>query len=294
MTTDPILFADAEASFSDARFVIFGGPFDGTVSHRAGTKDAPAAIRRESYNFETYLYEYDIELTTIAVHDAGDLSFLPETRAALDAICQFTKKIAAENKFPIMLGGEHSLSVGALKGLMEGISDTKSKPPVGVVVLDAHLDYRNEYENERFSHACSARRLAELVGIKNIVTIGVRSMSGEERKDALKHGLKFYDMNTVAEMGMKLILEDVRDLIEPARIYLSMDMDAFDPAFAPGVGNPEPFGLTPVHVRECIEQLAPHLAGFDIMETSPPYDNGNTAALAARFVRNVIGLVGSK
>jgi agmatinase len=93
---------------------------------------------------------------------------------------------------------------------------------------------------------------------------------------------------------MQMLLEDVKELLASNQIYLSIDMDVLDPAYAPGVGNPEPFGLQPQAVKECIELLAPNLIGFDIMEVSPPYDNGNTAALAARFVRNVIALTATK
>jgi len=192
-----------------------------------------------------------------------------------------------------MLGGEHSLTVGAVKGLLSSFPDN-DEPHFAVVVLDAHLDYRNEYEGERYSHACITRRVSELLGTDAIVPIGIRSMSGDEHGQAREANLKYYDMNMVREMGISLILEDVIERLDRRRIYLSIDMDALDPAYAPGVGNPEPFGLSDLQVRECIEQLAPHLIGFDIMEVSPEYDNGNTAALAARFVRSVIALVHSR
>jgi agmatinase len=118
-------------------------------------------------------------------------------------------------------------------------------------------------------------------------------MSAEEHKDAAEAGLKYYDVQTATELGAQMLIEDILELLDSHRIYLSFDMDALDPAFAPGVGNPEPFGLPDTLVRDTIEKLAPNLVGFDIMEISPPYDNGNTAALAARLVRNVIALQSS-
>lgn len=288
MADDELLFADADAALDDADYVIFGAPFDQTVSHRSGTSGAPASIRKESYNFETYLYEYDIDLTTIAIHDAGDLPEQPNVRSALEKVFQFTKQLKIKNKFPVMLGGEHSLTLGAVKGISALSQDDDL--PTAVLVLDAHLDYRREYESERFSHACITRRLAEVVGTKNVVPIGIRSMSGEEHRDALTDDLKYYDMATVNEMGMKTLLEDVMDELGEARLYLSVDMDVLDPAYAPGVGNPEPYGLKPQDIKTCIEVIASKLVGFDIMELSPPYDNGNTAALAGRFVRSLIAL----
>jgi agmatinase len=289
MAVEEIKFADAESSYHDSDFVIFGAPYDGTVSHRAGTGKAPVAIRKESYNFETYLYEYDIELENISIHDAGNIISTQNSQEALDKIYTFTKKAATAGKFPIMLGGEHSLSAGAVKGLIAARTE-EEVPPLGVVVLDAHLDFRQEYESKKYSHACVTRRLSELVGINKVIPIGVRSMSGEEHRDVQDARLRYYNMDTISEMGMKILLDDVKEILATPRIYLSIDMDVIDPAFAPGVGNPEPFGLQPEKVKECIEILAPNLVGFDIMEVSPPFDNGNTSALAARFVRNVIGL----
>ena len=270
--------------------MVFGAPFDGTVSHRAGTRLAPGAIRRESYNFETFLYEYGIDLVNISIHDGGDLEFSPGIKPALEKIQQYTKLLGIQEKFPVMLGGEHSLTLAAVKGLLASYPDAENDPPFGVVVLDAHLDFRRQYENEKYSHACITRRLTELVGIRNVIPIGIRSMSVEEYDEVGGSGLKYYDMSMVEEMGMQLLLEDVKDLLPHDRYYLSIDMDALDPSYAPGVGNPEPYGLSPIQARQTIEFLSPDLVGFDIMEISPPYDNGNTAALAARFVRSAIAL----
>lgn len=290
MPDEVSLFADAESSFEDAEFVVFGAPFDGTVSHRAGTRLAPGAIRQESYNFETFLYEYNIDLVRISIHDTGDLDLAPGVKPALDRVYQYTKLLGIQEKFPVMLGGEHSLTLAAVKGLLASYPDSEDGAPFGMIVLDAHLDYRNDYENEKYSHACVTRRLTELLGVENVIPIGIRSMSGQEHHEARGSGLKYYDVAMVNEMGLQLLLEDVKDLLPQGRYYLSIDMDVVDPAHAPGVGNPEPYGLSPAQVRECIEILSPDLIGFDIMEVSPPYDNGNTAALAARFIRSVIAL----
>jgi agmatinase len=293
MLEEDSLFADADSTFEEADFIIFGCPFDATVSHRAGTRKAPSAIRKESYNFETYLYEYDIDLTSISIFDAGDLRFEANTKSALDEVARFVQDVGTKKKFPIMLGGEHSLTLGAASGLTAAYSESE-EPPFGVVVMDAHLDFREEYENEYYSHACITRRLTDLLGVQSVIPIGIRSMSSEERLLSEAAGLKYYDTKMLEELGMQMLLEDVKELLTSKKIYLSIDMDVVDPASAPGVGNPEPYGLPPALVRECIEALSPNLIGLDIMEVSPPYDNGNTAALAARLVRSTIALTATK
>jgi agmatinase len=181
------------------------------------------------------------------------------------------------NKFPIIMGGEHSLTPPAVRKFQD----------LGVVILDAHLDFRNEYLDEFNSHACATRRVSELVGMENVISIGVRSMEKKEKEDADSLKLNFVDAHELKELGMRKVLEN----IAWEKIYLSIDMDFFDPSYAPGVGNPEYFGLSPEDAKECIDILAPRLIGFDICEASPPFDSGNTCSLAARLIREVIAAV---
>jgi agmatinase len=180
-------------------------------------------------------------------------------------------------KFPILIGGEHSLTPPAVSRFED----------VGVVILDAHLDFRDQYLNERNSHACVTRRIADLVGVENVLSIGIRSVEKKEKEEAEKLKLKWVSANALRELGIRKVLKP----LGWDRIYLSLDMDFFDPSYAPGVGNPEYFGFSPEVAKEAINILAPKLFGFDICETSPPFDNGNTSSLAARLVREVIGRV---
>ena len=270
-------FADANSSFNDAKFVIFGVPFDSTSSFRSGSRFAPNRIREASYNFETYLMEQDVDLIDIPFHDAGNLDEYGNVDEMTGAVEDAVKKILP--KFPILIGGEHSLTIGAVKTLKN----------VSVVFIDAHLDFREEYLGIKNSHACVSRRVSEIVGIENVFSIGVRSFSREEKNDAEKLGLKYVSSFDVKEKGIENI---IRNLNLKKKIYLSLDMDGVDPAFAPGVGNPEPFGLTPLDVVKCIKILSDRLVGFDVTEVCPPYDNGNTSLLGARIIRDLIGCAG--
>ena len=274
-------FADAEASYNEARFVYYGYPFDGTACFRKGSSEAPDAIRKNSYNFETYLLELGIDLSDISANDWGNLEITDNQDKNEKLLEDLVSKIVNEGKFPIGLGGEHSLTPAAVKA-------AHSKyPNLAVVILDAHLDFRNEYEGNPKSHATVTRRVSEIVGVDNVRSIGIRSVSQSEITEARSVGLKFI------ESGWTELREYLVDVIEDldGPVYLSLDMDAIDPAFAPGVGTPEPFGMTPYEIIQTINFFADRIVGFDCVEVCPPHDNGNTSALAARLTRHLVGAV---
>lgn len=274
-------FADAEASYNEARFVYYGYPFDGTACFRKGSSEAPDAIRKNSYNFETYLLELGIDLSDILANDWGNLEITDNQDKNEKLLEDLVSKIVNEGKFPIGLGGEHSLTPAAVKA-------AHSKyPNLAVVILDAHLDFRNEYEGNPKSHATVTRRVSEIVGVDNVRSIGIRSVSQSEITEARSVGLKFI------ESGWTELREYLVDVIEDldGPVYLSLDMDVIDPAFAPGVGTPEPFGMTPYEIIQTINFFADRIVGFDCVEVCPPHDNGNTSALAARLTRHLVGAV---
>lgn len=278
MSFSNLKFADADKDFKSAKFIILGAPFDATSSFRAGARLAPNAIREASWNFESYLLEYDIDLADIPVCDAGSLEEHGNPDDFVNAVEEAARKILTQKKFPILIGGEHSLTIGAANAF-ENIT---------VIILDAHMDFRNEYLGIKNSHACVTRRVSEIVGIENIICLGIRSCSKNEIEDAKAQKLKYY---TVSEIKKKGIAEIIKKSKLKDKIYLSIDMDVVDPAFAPGVGNPEPLGLTAQEVLDCIAQVAPNLVGCDIVEVCPPYDNGNTSVLAAKIIRSLIAVV---
>jgi agmatinase len=273
-----LLFADANSTLEEARFAIFGVPFDKTSSFRSGSAQAPDKIREASHNFETFMFEHGEDIESINFCDLGNLEEYDSTDRMIPGVEEFTNGIVEKGKIPIVLGGEHSLTSGVVKCFKD----------VGVIVLDAHLDFRDEYEGDRNSHACTVRRISDIVGVDNVVPIGVRSFSKEEKLDAEELGLRFVSgYEFIKGTTMQEAVDRALEWIDKERVYLSLDVDVIDPAFAPGISNPEPFGLEPIEIKRCINYLADRLVGFDIVEVCPPFDNGNTSALAARLVREV-------
>jgi agmatinase len=253
-------FADAEESYEDAKFVIFGIPYeDAEMSFRKGASFAPEHIRYESWNYESYDLRNNFDLSKAKINDAGNFSLLEGKK--------FLNKVISEGKIPIIMGGAHSISPFILPG------------DAGVVILDAHLDFREEYLGDKNSHACAARRIFEKVGKENIISFGIRSACREEIEDAKKIGFKhFYAWDFKSQMAEEIKFD---------KIFLSIDMDVFDPCFAPGVSNPEPFGLG-YEIFDFIKIISKKVIAMDIVEVCPPYDDGRTSLLAARIIRDFI------
>lgn len=283
------VFADAVSTYEDARFVIFGVPFDATSSFRRGSAEAPDAMRKASYNFETYNDFYGIDLADVHTHDLGnlDLGYLDLDRCVDDMLCMTGDAVRGtirDSKVPIVLGGEHTLTYGCARAFSEVYDD------IGIIILDAHLDLRDEYLGAKQSHACVSRNIIDDL-TDRCVLIGVRSGSAEEYRYAEENGIMWHSADEVSDAGMEPVMRQAIDALSDQgarRIYLSIDADVIDPGYAPGVGNPEPFGLDPRDLRTAIRVAAPHVCGFDIVEISPGYDRGESAILGARLVREFI------
>ena len=275
----PRRFADAVATYDDARVVLFGVPFDRTCSFRAGSRWAPDAIREASYNFETYMMDHGREIVDVKFHDLGNLPDFSTTTEMVKGVSEASERIAKAGKVPLAIGGEHSLAPAVVRGLPKDI---------GVIGLDAHLDFRDSYLDDKWSHACSQRRIGEHVGFDRTLYAGVRSFSAEEKGDRERLGLSFISAFEIHQRGIERAVDRALNAVGRDKVYLTIDTDAIDPAFAPAVGNPEPFGLTPLQVKAVVNALAPRLVGMDINEVSPAWDQGQTALLAARLVREAI------
>ena len=274
------LFADADSDYEKARYVICGVPFDGTSSFRLGSRLAPDEMRAASYNFETYSSFFDLDLADVDIHDAGNLEVAENIDDTLFAISKYANKYVNDGKIPVMLGGEHSLSYPFVKAC-------KNKyPELGFVVLDAHMDLREEFHGEKNSHACISRHVIDDLTQK-YVSIGIRSGTREEYEYVSENKIKMFTAEDVYSIGIEKIISEFRDYIK-GPVYLSIDMDAIDPAYAPALGTPEPFGITPRDVRDVISCLAPQVVGFDLVEIAPAYDSGGTAVLGAKLVRDFI------
>jgi len=276
----PNYFADAESNFNDAEFVIFGVPYDKTSSFRRGASQAPKEIRQAGWNFETYYLKTGVDLKDIKFHDYGDIDVKNDKpEVMIRKVREFTSKLLEKNKFPIAIGGEHSITTGIIQAFSKDIA---------VLSLDAHIDFRQQYENEPYNHACAIRRIADHVDINNIAVFGVRSAEKEEFDEAKKNRLFYIDSFFIRNNGIKKAIDETKKHLKNKRVYLSLDIDVIDPAYAPGTSTPEPFGITPFDVLECIESFSSQLIGFDVVEVCPPFDKGETALLAAKFVRYVV------
>lgn len=276
-------FADALAKYDDARVVLFGVPYDRTCSFRGGSRYAPAAIRKASYNFETYMMDHQRDLADVPFVDLGDTpSFGPSTEMVA-GVSKVAGDIVGAGKIPIAIGGEHSLAPAVVRTFPKDI---------GVIGIDAHLDFRESYLDDKWSHACSARRCADHVGVENVIYMGVRSYSQEEREDLERLGLTYISVYEIHDSGIASAAMRALKQINRDKIYLTIDIDGIDPAYAPGVGNPEPFGLAPLQVKKLLGILGPHLVGMDLNEVSPAWDFGQTALLAARLIREAIMAIG--
>ena len=271
-------FADADSAFDDSNVVIFGIPYDRTSTFRSGSREAPNAVRRASYNFEVKHFEHS-NVPDVSMHDYGDLDdfILPDD---MMAEIEFSVAPAIKNKkFTVAIGGEHSVTSPIVKNYGK----------VSVISVDAHLDSRDEFMGSPYSHACTMRRCADSVGIDNVFVLGVRSISEEEldRDDIVPH-ISSYD---IMEKGMKKAVAKALDSVKNEKIYLTIDIDGIDPAFAPGTGTQEPFGLLPIDVKRLINAIGERLVGMDVVEISPPYDHGGiTSVLGARFIKEGISI----
>jgi len=276
----PNYFADAESSFDDALFILFGVPFEKTSSFRHGADKAPYEVRQASWNFERYDLRTGINFEEILVHDYGDLDVQNLTsKEVFETTKTFTSTLLAKQKIPITIGGDHSITPGIIAAFPKDIA---------VVSLDAHMDFRQKYKNDLYNHACVIRRVADHIPLRNIVVLGIRSAEKEEYEQAQEQRLFFRDAFTINKIGIGKSIQQTKTHLKGKQIYLTLDIDVIDPAYAPGTSTPEPFGFTPIDVLEIIEAFSPQLIGCDIVEVCPPYDHGQTAVLAAKLVQTYI------
>ena len=274
----PNYFADAETDYQKAKYVIYGIPYDKTSSFRYGSSKGPDAIRQASWNFESYNIINDIDFVEIPTHDFGNIENIEQENpeSMIETVSHQISKFVNEKKIPVGIGGEHSATAGIIKSFQKNIH---------ILLFDAHLDFRESYENEAYNHACTIRRIIDYLPIDHVHVVGVRSAEKNEYQDAIEKKLDFYDMNSVNKKGIEYIITQLQNKLNNNPIYISIDIDAIDPGFAPGTGTPEPFGLLPKDILSFFDVFSKSLIGFDIMEVNPLFDHGQTASLAAKYVR---------
>ena len=271
-------FIAAEADFDEARAVIFGAPFDGTTSFRPGTRFGPGAIRAESDGIETYSPYQNKDLEDIAVFDSGNL-LLPfgNTEAVLEEICARTAEILEAGKMPVMLGGEHLVTLGAVRAMVQ------KYPELHIIHFDAHTDLRDDYLGERLSHATVIRRCHDLLGDGRIHQFGIRSGERAEWDFAFAH-TDFHPFN------VKDVLDVVLALGSDVPVYVTLDLDVLDPSLFCGTGTPEAGGVFFQDLEEALLALeALNVVGFDMNELSPHYDaSGVSTAVACKVLREML------
>jgi agmatinase len=264
--------------FDAAKAVILGVPMDYTVSFRPGSRLGPQRIREVSYGVEEYSFYLDRSLFDRSYYDAGDLALpIGNVPVSLEIIRDAVRAVLDAKKVPFALGGEHLVSWPIIQAMAERY------PNLAVVHFDAHADLRADYLGEPYSHATVMRRVAELIGPKNLYQFGIRSGSREERKFAEAHTNTFFNQ---IHPALSQALPELRK----RPVYVSLDIDVVDPAFAPGTGTPEPGGCTSAEIIQAIHVLGQcRVVGFDLVEVSPALDLAQiTAILAAKLLREAI------
>lgn len=273
-------FIACDAPYEEAKVVIFGAPFDSTTSYRPGARFGSAAIRHESYGLETYSPYLDRDLEDIRVFDSGDIELpMGSAEMALEAIAERTRQIIADGKLPLMLGGEHLVTLGAFREVQNRWKG------VHILHFDAHTDLRDDYLGVQLSHACVIRRCHDIIGDGRIHQFAIRSGERAEWEFARAGHTDLHPFTTDD------VEKVVRMLPEGVPVYLTVDLDCLDPSIFPGTGTPEAGGITFEALRQSLAHICQNcnIVGIDINELAPNLDtSGVSTAVACKVVREVL------
>jgi agmatinase len=279
--TDGAIYMGSRRDPAGCSVGLFGVPYDGTTSFRPGTRFGPAAIREVSTGLETYCPQLDADLEDVAFADLGavDIPFgAPEP--VVQAVRRATQSVLELGLRPLMLGGEHSISSGAVASV------AAQHPDLVLVQLDAHADLRHTWLGAHHSHACAMRRCLEVLPSQQLLQVAIRSGTRDEFSELRNSG------RLVPIVAMAEALRPLRG----TPLYLTVDLDWFDPAVLPGTGTPEPGGFLWGDFAALIAELRHHrLVGADVVELAPMLDpTGVSSVLAAKVVRSLVLLMGSE
>ena len=280
--TDGSIFMASRREPAGCRVGLFGVPYDGTTSFRPGTRFGPAAIRDVSNGLETYCPQLDRDLEDLAFADLGavDIPFgAPEP--VLEAVRESTQAVLNLGLRPLMLGGEHSITAGAVAAVAE------QHPDLVLVQLDAHADLRDSWLGSRHSHACAMRRCLEVLPSQQLFQLSIRSGTRVEFEELRGSGRLMADVQTLAAALQPL---------QGRPLYLTVDLDWFDPAVLPGTGTPEPGGYLWADFAALVNVLRQHqLVAADVVELAPHLDpSGVSSVLAAKVTRSLLLLLGTE
>lgn len=275
------IFIKSHQIYEEAKAVLYGMPMDWTVSFRPGSRFGPARIREASVGLEEYSPYLDRELDEVKFFDAGDIP-LPfgNAQKSLDEIEKFIKKLLADGKIPIGMGGEHLTSWPVMKAVYEKYND------LAIIHFDAHTDLRTDYEGEPLSHATPIRKIAELIGPSNVYSFGIRSGMKEEFEWAKENGMY------IAKFEVLEPLKEVLPTLAGRNVYITTDIDVLDPAYAPGTGTVDCGGISSKELLAAIHEIARskvNVVGFDLVEVAPVYDHSEmTVNTASKLLREMI------
>lgn len=278
MNKNPLITASDDDSEPVA--TIFGIPFDATHSYKPGCRFGPDAIRDSFNNIEIFHPELKIDLESVNIEDLGNTRHTVVASEMIDMVRKITSELVAKQRQLFILGGEHSITYGTY---------TSFPKETGYVVFDAHYDLRDEFADIKLSHASYLRRTVEERGPENILHVGARAFVKEELEFLTENKIKTISDREIRDGKGPRLLKDYVSTFDT--LYSSFDLDVLDPAYAPGVGNPEAAGITSRELFDMINSFEnTKVTGVDIVELNPYHDNGATASLAAKIISTLIAL----
>ncbi len=283
----PVKYGGADLNYVDferAKVILVPAPYEGTVTYRKGTANAPSAIFEASNNMELFDEELNVDTYKIGIHTMAPLDITglsPE--AMIDKVYKTEKDILAAGKFPVLIGGEHSVSIGAVKAAKDAAGD------ISVLQLDAHCDLRNEYKGSKNSHACTGRRIQE---IAPLVQLGMRSFSKEEKDFLAASNNIARSVNALDILNDSLWDKKTLDALKE-KVYITIDLDVMDPSIMPAVGTPEPGGLGWYLILDILRLITQNkeIVGFDIVELAPLEGDISSDFLASKLIYRLIGYI---
>lgn len=275
------VFIKSHPNYEESKAVLYGMPMDWTVSYRPGSRFGPNKIREVSIGLEEYSPYLDREMEEVKFFDAGDIP-LPfgNPEKSLLEIETYVHTLLADNKIPMGMGGEHLVSLPVMKAVASKYDD------LAIIHFDAHTDLRENYEGEEYSHSTPIRKIADLIGPKNVYSFGIRSGMKEEFVWAKENGMH------ISKFEVLEPLKEVLPTLEGRNVYVTIDMDVLDPAHAPGTGTVDAGGITSRELLASIHAIAAsgvNVVGFDLVELAPVYDHSDqTANTASKLIREMI------
>lgn len=268
--------SDELCQFETAKVVVLPVPYDGTSTWVKGSDKGPAALLEASANMELYDIETDSEVHKIGIHTTEEITVNSSPEEMVDAVYKRVLQLYRKKKFPVVIGGEHSVSIGAMKASYEHFDD------LTVLQFDAHADMRKEYEGSPYNHACVMARAAEM---GPIVQVGIRSMSVEEREDIQPDRIFYADRLRDNKSFMFELLNKLSK-----NVYITIDLDVFDPSVMPSTGTPEPGGMRWYAMIETLQRVSEHsnIVGFDVVELCPNKNNKAPDFVAAKLIYQLL------